>query len=395
MNILIVTTFYHPNEIGGTEVQTRILAEAPNSHHNLNVLTFDSLSDDTIEYVNNMKIRRIKLDKHQKFIKDRIARKHFGIKENLKLQFSLALKNEVLKKLDIIKNDIPTIDVIHFSGNFALFPIISMIKKLRNFYPKAKIVFTFHDFYMLGRRANYPNNKRFFFSSLRKTTLPKYVDYFTTPSSYLKNIVKDDFNLSENKVEVLNNFIPVKGEKDFNEESNIILYAGSFEYGKGVDILVKAFNKFSEKCKNYKLILIGEGYYKSEIENLLKVTNTNRYSILPKMTRNEVLDYMSKAKFIIAPSRYNETFGLSLVEGYFSGALPLGSKRGALPEVLNYDNDLLFENETDLVEKLTFFSQNITAAKEKYALLKLNMHKFTFENTEKKYLNFYQQINHK
>lgn len=395
MNILIVTTFYHPNELGGTEVQTRILAEALNSHHNLNVLAFDSLTNDKIETINNVKVRRIKLDKHQNFIKDRIHRKHFGIKENLKLQFSLALKNEVLEKLDIIKNDIPDADIIHFSGNFALFPIASIIKKLRKFYSKAKVVFTFHDFYMLGRRANYPNDKRFFFSVLRKNSLPKNVDYFTTPSSYLKNIVKDDFNLSENKVVVLNNFIPVKSEKDFNEDSNVILYAGSFEYGKGIDILVKAFNIFSEKCKNCKLILIGEGYYKSEIENLLKVTDKDRYSILPKMQRNEVLDYMSKAKFIVAPSRYNETFGLSLVEGYFSGALPLGAKRGALPEVLNNDTELLFENENELAEKLTFFSQNITAAKEKYALLKLNMHKFTFENTEKKYLNFYQQINHK
>ncbi|NWF98824.1 MAG: glycosyltransferase family 4 protein [Nitrospirae bacterium] len=106
------------------------------------------------------------------------------------------------------------------------------------------------------------------------------------------------------------------------EDGEYILFIGRIDiYGKGLDLLLKAFEKFNSVFPDIKLIIAGNGRDFSDFKKLLmnlpsKVRNKIE---LPGWVTGEVKhEIFKKALFVIAPSRY-EVQSISVLEAMAYG----------------------------------------------------------------------------
>jgi len=396
MTILLVTFFYYPNEVGGAEAQTRSLAKflAANGFE-VTVLAFDSTSGNSVEVIENYKVIRIDAKVPVDLYKDAFAR--ISLSKFDLLRYKIVNKHRAIDNaLSELKNNFQEKpDIIQFCGNFVLLNFGNLIKLIKKHFYCSNYIVALHDHMLLGRKSVYPNGKWPVLSDLAENLISEEFDFIICPSHYLSELVKNDCKLTDNKVKTLYNFIPniSFGNKGTGINGAInILYAGSIELNKGLDILSESFIELFQLYPNINLIIIGDGNYKKKMKELLSGVPSDAYIFYNKQSREQTLSFMKKTNFVILPSRFNETFGLSLIEGYFNGAIPLCSNRGAMPEVIGFDSDLIFENASDLVNKIKFFLDNPEKIAQKYFALAKVMEQYKEENIKKTYLDFYSSL---
>lgn len=110
-----------------------------------------------------------------------------------------------------------------------------------------------------------------------------------------------------------------KLRKEYNLENQIVLgHVGTFNYQKNHEYLIDVFSELIKNSKKkYKLILIGEGKYKSAIEEKVKKLNIQENVIFVGKT-NEVQNWLQAMDIMIFPSRF-EGFPAVLVEWQIAG----------------------------------------------------------------------------
>ncbi len=106
---------------------------------------------------------------------------------------------------------------------------------------------------------------------------------------------------------------PVDVEKfneDFSIETNylknkyqdFIVVAGRLIYEKGFDVLIESFKLINEKNQNFKLLILGEGIERLNLENLIIKNKLSEYVFLLGHQSN-VLPYFKAAKACVVSSR--------------------------------------------------------------------------------------------
>jgi glycosyltransferase involved in cell wall biosynthesis len=303
-----------------------------------------------------------------------------------------SIKSELNKYL----SQIDDVDVIHVSNNLIPIPFIKLINYLVKSFPNAKLVMSFHDFYFLGRRSNYPNKKIPLISSIYCSFLKKKIDYFLAPSNYVKEILTNDLKVENHRIQKIYNSISLEelGRISVKDRKVIeIVYFGTIEIQKGIDTLCEAFLDLYCKFNHLiKLILIGRGSYFDTVKTVLSVLPSHAYSIFPWQQTTSLIQMIKNSDIFVMPTRYNETFGLGIIESYFAGLLPIGRKKGAIPEILNYDDELLFESKTELINKLRNFILEPEKIILKHNSLQDHMRNFLPSIIDSKYHNFYNKI---
>jgi len=122
---------------------------------------------------------------------------------------------------------------------------------------------------------------------------------FTT--TFQLNIFQKYYNLSPDKLFVVNNPIDKTIQISRDEINKEIIMAGRFIHKNNILNLIKAFKDI--KDKSYKLILIGEGSIKDEMENLIEELNLNeRVKIEAKLSREGLIKRIANCYFAIWPS---------------------------------------------------------------------------------------------
>ena len=86
------------------------------------------------------------------------------------------------------------------------------------------------------------------------------------------------------------------------------LFIGRVEKIKGLDILLNAF----AELLNEEVVIAGTG---SQLEEYKKLA-TDNVKFTGFLDRNELIRYLSKAKAVVVPSQWYETFGMIIVESY-------------------------------------------------------------------------------
>lgn len=134
--------------------------------------------------------------------------------------------------------------------------------------------------------------------------------------------------------------------------SKTFLAVGRFSrQHKGFDLLIEAFHLFSQKDKEWKLDIVGEG-----VEENLYWTLIQKYNLKDRVTihpfTNKIQEYYSKAQVYVLSSRW-EGFGLVLVEAMAHG-LPIVSSDLPTSKEIMGDFGLYFQNgnREDLAKKL-------------------------------------------
>jgi glycosyltransferase involved in cell wall biosynthesis len=116
----------------------------------------------------------------------------------------------------------------------------------------------------------------------------------------------------------------------------------AFRQEKRVDLLIRAFAKVKDKCPGMKLIIVGRGEMRPDIEKLIAETGIGEDCLLCPETP-AVAEWMRAMDIFVLCSE-SESFPNALLEAMACGCCVIGSRVGGVPELItDRVNGLLFE----------------------------------------------------
>lgn len=114
----------------------------------------------------------------------------------------------------------------------------------------------------------------------------------------------------------------------------IVLYVGRLVPVKGVDVLIEAVPKILSVHPNVKLVIIGEGYARQHLSNLVRSLGIDhKVYFAGYISDHEVRKILHHAEVQVIPSRY-EPFGIVCLEAMASGVPVVASDIGGLSEIM-------------------------------------------------------------
>ena len=262
---------------------------------------------------------------------------------------------ELRKLINKFQPDIVHSHLIHSN-------IISRITKLFSKH-KFKLINTVH----IAERRN--NKKWHFF--LDKLTF-KLCDIQTCVSKTVRDYHSEKIKIDNKKMPVVYNGLPIVPQ--INEErictlrkewnvancAKIIGSVGRLDWQKGYDLFLKHLSAICAKIpenETWAIIIIGEGKYRKELENIIASQKFDNLQVNLIGFRKDAAECIGAFDLFVMPSRY-EGHPLTLVEAMFSGVGIIGSKAET---IIEYGHDysniefIDFNNETEVIKSIFNF----------------------------------------
>ena len=161
------------------------------------------------------------------------------------------------------------------------------------------------------------------------------------------------------------NLVSAKTNKANTGEFTIYFIGNLNDTKKGAQILLEAVSKLIEDEYDIRLVLIGGGKLLSTYR--AKYSENNKIEFLGY--QYDPLQYLVNADLLVVPSLV-DSFPNTIMEGLFLEIPVIGSRRGGIPEMLQYE-ELLFEPETkSLLNKIVSIFNDKTYEKYRNLCLK-------------------------
>ena len=113
-------------------------------------------------------------------------------------------------------------------------------------------------------------------------------------------------------------------------EGSYYLFAGRVEAIKGMDLLLEAF----EKLPNEKLMIAGTGTELEHYQELAREKNLHNVEFLGFVKKPQLQEVMKRAKALIIPSQWYETFGMTVIESFAQGTPVIGGDIGNISSLI-------------------------------------------------------------
>jgi L-malate glycosyltransferase len=238
------------------------------------------------------------------------------------LKTTFALK-EVVKKIQ------PDILHMHYLG-----PLVAPV--LLGFHPFVVSVWGADILAESGLAAD-PWREKF----LKKLIL-KRADAVIALSKFLAKATCEYGNLLPERVTThywgvdLRQFKPLPRIEAANTESFTIGFVKHLLPKYGPSFLLKAFSRVLPKYPSVKLVMIGEGPLRLELEHLAKELKiAHAVEFVGSVEHKDVPQYMANFALFVMPSIYDsETFGVSAIEAQAMKVPVIASRIGGIPEAL-------------------------------------------------------------
>lgn len=254
-----------------------------------------------------------------------------------------------------------------YTRDFSIIYFLSLLPKFLR--PKKKIIFEAHKIYnKTSKKVNYSQEKKAL----------SIVDLYVANSIGTKEGLINNFGIVEKKILVLSNGVNLKSfqrkrvdnnyynKYQIKKDDKIIVYTGSFQNWKGVDVLINAVNYLD--IENYKILLIGGyGKNKNRIENIVRNSKcSERIYVDGYLPQEELIKILSMSYIAVIPNKFTEegenyTSPVKIFE-YLALGLPIiASKLPAIQNILKEDENCIFfqpEDPEHLAKKITFLLNN-------------------------------------
>lgn len=215
----------------------------------------------------------------------------------------------------------------------------------------------------------------------------------TTKKDIVKNygVNEDKVNVVYNGYEKLNQKSKIKSPtfaKASAGKQNYILFVGTIQPRKNLEILIAAFDKFVQTNIDFKLIIVGKkGWLYEDIFKKVKTLKLeDKIIFTDHVTDKELVKYYKNAFCFVLPSLY-EGFGIPVLEAMSYDCPTIISMTSSLPEI-GGDASLYFDpkNSDDLLEKLITLQDNTQLRKELISKGKQRIKYFSWEKCAKETL---------
>ncbi len=130
-------------------------------------------------------------------------------------------------------------------------------------------------------------------------------------SEYTRNILIKDYELSADKLHLVYNGLKGKAQEHNTETSKYILFVGRLDEIKGVEYLIRAFEKIADKHPDYALYLVGDGNYSKYMS--LCESLRDRVVFTGKVNSTQLKQLYNNAAIGVLPS-FHEQCSYSAIE---------------------------------------------------------------------------------
>jgi glycosyltransferase involved in cell wall biosynthesis len=125
------------------------------------------------------------------------------------------------------------------------------------------------------------------------------------------------------------------------------VFIGRLVENKGVRVLLNAWKKIPEQ---YPLQIVGDGPERSALEAEARDCRLSGMTFRGRLSREEVIEAVKGARFVIVPSTLYEGFPMCIVESFACGTPVLCSRLGGLAEIVQQDLTGLHFNPGDSLD---------------------------------------------
>jgi glycosyltransferase involved in cell wall biosynthesis len=159
-------------------------------------------------------------------------------------------------------------------------------------------------------------------------TWHRAVSLFVAVSAFEKRkFVASGFH--ESKIVVKPNFVLDPGEPPARSGEHL-LFVGRLAPEKGLRTLLRAVLMTKGR---FRLDIVGDGPLQAEIVAAAALNRDVRY--LGRLPQAQVLEAIGRARCLIFPSEWYETFGRVVAESFARGTPVIGSRIGAVAEIID------------------------------------------------------------
>lgn len=390
MNILIINSFYYPDMVGGAEHSVKILAEGlKKSGHNVAILCENMKANSaecSIEEINGVLIYRDN---------DSITQKCGYIKRFRNR--ARAFNNKHCKNLcERIYSEFKP-DIVH-TNNLAF--ISTYVWKYFN-EKKIPVIHTSRDYWLLDHSCIYNHSNKlvnFFYQKYYRKQSNRYVDIFTAPSQFTKEIFLQNgyFKNSDSRCVVncvdldMQEVSAIIRKKSLLEEEHIkFLYVGALGKHKGINNLLNAFSKINND--KISLTICGSGEEEVAVRQFCEKDSRIKY--LGQLNSKELKEIYITHDVLVVPSVWDEPFGRIVIEGNQYGLPVIGSNKAGIKEIIEATHageTYQFDSTDELTVKIAEFSDR-KKIKRYYANIVGNIDKYSLNKQIESYVALYKK----
>lgn len=295
-----------------------------------------------------------------KFFASYVSFRDSSLKEKIRAIERMFIGMETIRKIRIILDDFRP-DIVHLHDVYHQIPptIIWEIKKrgipvvhtTGDYHLISPHYFMFHD----NKVCEISYKRRFwksiFHRCINGSTLASIVevaekyfhkvlalddrsmDVIIAPSQFMKKkLIK--YGVPRLKVVYIPHFTYLPAKKHNGDlssrHSNYILYFGRLLKLKGVETIIKAVSGLP----HINLKIAGEGPDRAYFEYIAKSRRSKNIEFLGSLDGEELFKMIDGSRFTLFPSIWNEVFGLSIIESFARKKPVIGSRMGAVPELI-------------------------------------------------------------
>jgi glycosyltransferase involved in cell wall biosynthesis len=163
----------------------------------------------------------------------------------------------------------------------------------------------------------------------------RHVDYFICPSLYMKGMLVQQAHFPEEKVIHLPTFtrdLLKEGKPSPGECYG--LYFGAIVRAKGVEVLLRAFNRIAHPSFGLKLVGDVEEDYRTHLLGLLDESHQKLVSIGGELKGEALWDVLRGCSFVVHPVLWFENMPNSILEAMSAGKPVIVANIGSMPELV-------------------------------------------------------------
>ncbi len=220
--------------------------------------------------------------------------------------------------------------------------------------------------------------------------LVRICDKIVVPSEYFKDVVKNKFKITDDKIVVypsggidMTVFKPISTVNKKSKQENLVLgYVSRIEYGKGWDIFIKIIKELQQKHTDLfvKGIIIGEGKDKNKCIQMIKDYGLeNNIEYLGGLSQKEISYYFNLFDIFVFPTRLEESLGLVGLEAMSCKTPVVGSKIGGIQTYIKNGINGYLANVDDVSNFVNIIENYINLSEEEKKRIIENAYKTAME----------------
>lgn len=232
----------------------------------------------------------------------------------------------------------------------------------------------------------------------------------TSPSLDVMRKTIEKYRNVNSRCQVIPNSVPLTPDEESwsppESQRPMILFVGRFDYLKGGDTVVKAFNKVADQNSDAELHFVGPDrglrnagdtneWLDQFASKNLSARNKERFIYLGERNSAEITKLRRKASVTVVASRY-ENFPTVVLEAMSAGCPIIATSVGGIPEILrDGQNSILFEhgNSDQLADAILGLLSEPDLARElgRQARTDFSLH-YTPARVARQHLEFYDAV---